>query len=160
MRGSGKIDRSIVQEGTCAACRSFLFLAAAPPRAYGAHRREPLRLAAEFQLGLRSSVCSFNLASGAVSMALQRTSAKDEEGRDSFSYLEGTVPVGSLEWFEDAVLIAAARLISGYHAATAEFIVKVIAPAGLRWSCVTTVSHRATRCFPAASPVALIDFRR
>ena len=64
---------------------------------------------------------------------------KDEEGRDSFSYLEGTVPA-DLGWFEDAVLIAAARLISGYHAATAQFYPQGLTPPDFEVVCHNDLS--------------------
>ncbi|HEX5107367.1 MAG TPA: phosphotransferase, partial [Vicinamibacterales bacterium] len=81
---------------------------------------------------------------------------KDEDGRDTLSYLEGSVP-GDLGWFEDGVLIAAARLISRYHAATAGFYPQGLAPPDFEVVCHNDLSP-CNAVFSGGLPVALIDF--
>jgi Ser/Thr protein kinase RdoA (MazF antagonist) len=77
----------------------------------------------------------------------------DEQGRETFSYLEGEVPDELDAGFSDATLAAAARLIRHFHDATAGTPLAE----GREVVCHGDLSPCNT-VFRAGVPVALIDF--
>ena len=81
----------------------------------------------------------------------------DEDNRDVFSYLPGEVP-SELGQHDDQVLQAAARLIRGFHDATAALVHSdAAACSGLEVVCHNDLSP-CNAVFRAGIPVALIDF--
>jgi hypothetical protein len=81
----------------------------------------------------------------------------DEQGREIFTYVPGTVPA-DLAHHDDAVLAQAANLIRRYHDATATlFATPAAGRVGLEVACHNDLSPCNT-VFRDGSPVALIDF--
>jgi Ser/Thr protein kinase RdoA (MazF antagonist) len=77
----------------------------------------------------------------------------DEQGRETFSYLEGEVPDELDAGFSDATLASAARLIRRYHDATAG--------STLADGCEIVCHNDLSPCnfvFRAGVPVGIIDF--
>jgi Ser/Thr protein kinase RdoA (MazF antagonist) len=77
----------------------------------------------------------------------------DEQGRETFSYLEGEVPDELEPGFSDATLVSAARLIRRYHDATAG---STLAD-GYEVVCHNDLSP-CNFVFRGGVPVAIIDF--
>ena len=74
--------------------------------------RRPLRANADFVLALLQHLERVGFD------AAPRFLGIDEQGREMLSFIEGAVPP-DLGWYEDAQLVAAARLIRRYHDAVA-----------------------------------------
>ena len=81
----------------------------------------------------------------------------DEQGRDILGYVEGWVPT-ELGWFDDDVLVAAARLIRRFHDATASFVGTGAAQSAR----IDVVCHNdLSPCnfvFRDGVPISMIDF--
>ncbi len=83
---------------------------------------------------------------------------RDVEGRDVLGWIEGEVPDDLSATHGDDVLVAASKLIRGYHDATASLLAAPAASgAGLEVVCHNDLSP-CNAVFRAGVPVALIDF--
>jgi phosphotransferase family enzyme len=110
--------------------------------------RRPPRLNAEFIRAVLEHLAAVGFE------AAPRFLGTDEKGRDILTYIDGEVP-RDLGWHDDAILVAAAKLIRRYHDATVDLI-------GSGSSAFEVVCHNdLSPCnfvFNAGTPIALIDF--
>lgn len=89
--------------------------------------------------------------------AVPRSLGTDESGRDVLTYIEGQVP-NELGWYDDEVLVSAARLIRRYHDATAPLLGSESAKSvQLEVVCHNDLSP-CNFVFHQGLPVAIIDF--
>jgi hypothetical protein len=85
--------------------------------------------------------------------AAPRYLGRDEQGRETFAYVEGDVPDDLDPDFSDETLIAAARLIRRYHEATA----RSTSARGAEVVCHNDLSP-CNFVFREGTPIAIIDF--